>query len=117
MENKTSFKSIMLTYGLYLGIAGIIAQMINYSFGNKYDPSLIMKIIPYLLVIGFVFLGLKLDKNPDMSEEEMEMGIMIFKKMMNPAVMLPTIVLMRLILGFFVSLIAGLIMKKEETQF
>lgn len=174
MENKTSFKSIMLTYGLYLGIAAIVVSVANYSFGNIYKPHWIISTLNFVLTIAFIVLGIKLlkqqnngflrvgeaiklgvgialisgilgaiyfvifsnyiepefvskmgefqeqillDKFPDMDEALLEQQIEMSKKFMTPSIMAGMAIVGNVIVGFIISLIAGLIMKKEETQF
>jgi hypothetical protein len=63
MENQASATKTMLTYGLYLGIVSIIVSVANYSFGNIYKPHWSINIINYLLMIGFIALGLKAFKD------------------------------------------------------
>jgi len=174
MENKTSFKSIMLTYGLYLGIAAIIVSVANYSFGNIYKPHWIINVLSFLLMIVFIVLGIKVlktqnggflrlgeaiklgvgiallsgilgaiyflvfssyiepefttkmgefqeqmmyEKFPDMDEAMIEKQVEMSKKFMTPGIMAGMAIVGNVIFGLIISLIAGLIMKKEETQF
>lgn len=174
MENKISFKTIMLTYGLYLGITSIILSVANYSFGNIYEPHWIKGLLEYLLIIGFIVLGLKAlkqenngflrlgdaiklgigialvagiitaiyffifinyietdfitkmlefqeqmqyEKSPDMDEALIEKQIEMTKKFMTPGIIAGMTIVGNVIIGLIISLIAGLIMKKEETEF
>jgi hypothetical protein len=174
MENKVSFKSIMLTYGLYLGIASVILAVANYSFGNIYKPHWAVNTISYLLMIALIVLGLKafkdhnngflklgqaiklgvgialisgilgaiyffvfssyiepdfstkmadfqeqmmLEKFPDMDEAIIEQQLEMSRKFMSPGIMAGMAVVVNIIMGLIISLIAGLIMKKEETEF
>lgn len=174
MENKTSFKSIMLTYGLYSGIAAIIVTVANYSFGNIYKPHWIISTLNFILMVAFIVLGIKVlkqqnngflrlgeaiklgvgialisgilgaiyfivfsnyiepefitkmgefqeqmlyEKFPDMDEALIEQQIEMSKKFMTPSMMAGMAIVGNVIFGLVISLIAGLIMKKEETQF
>ncbi|MDJ0645047.1 MAG: DUF4199 domain-containing protein [Flavobacteriaceae bacterium] len=61
MENQQnpSRKSIMLNYGLYLGIASILLSVLNYSFGNTYEPHWSLNVLGIVLLIVFAVLGIK----------------------------------------------------------
>ena len=175
MENTTTTtKSIMLTYGLYLGLVSVIISVANYSFGNVYKPHMAVNIISYVLIIAFIVLGLRAykignkgflrlgeaikigvgialvsgiiaaiyffmfssyvepdftekmgefqeqlmyEKFPEMDEEIIEKQIEMSKKFMSPSIMAGMTIIGNLIIGLIISLIAGLIMKKEETDF
>jgi len=174
MENKISSKSIILTYGLYLGIASILLLVVNYSFGNIYNPHWTVNVFSYILIIVFIVLGIKVfktknngflnladaiklgvgialvsgiigaiyffvfssfiepdftlkvsefqeqllyEKFPDMDEALIEQQVEMSKKFMTPGIMAGMTIVGNVIIGLIISLIAGLIMKKEETQF
>lgn len=173
MENQASAKNTMLTYGLYLGITSIIISVLNYSFGNIYKPHWSVNVLTYLVMIGFIVLGLKafkeanngflklgqaikiglgialisgiisiiyflvfskfiepdfitnlrefqeqvmLEKFPDMDEAIIEKQIEMSNKFMSPGIMSAFVLAGSLIMGLIFSLIAGLIMKKDEDQ-
>lgn len=61
MENqqKPSRKSIMLNYGLYLGVASILLSVLNYSFGNVYEPHWSLNVLGIAILIVFAVLGIK----------------------------------------------------------
>ena len=59
MENQNSSKKVMLTYGIYLGVATIIVSLLNYSFGNVYQPHWIISVVNILLMVAFIALGIK----------------------------------------------------------
>jgi len=63
MENKVSLKSVMLTYGVYLGIASIVLAVANYSFGNIYNPHWIVNTLSYVLTIALIVIGIKVFKD------------------------------------------------------
>jgi hypothetical protein len=56
---KTSSKSIMLNYGIILGIATVIISVANYAFGNAYEPHWSVNVISLLLMIALIVLGIK----------------------------------------------------------
>ena len=55
-----------------------------------------------------------LQQNPDMPKEQMEMGLSIAKKFMNPAIAIPITIVMFAFIGLIYSLIIGAIVKKER---
>ena len=57
-----------------------------------------------------------LTENPTMSDEQVEMGLSMIKKFMNPAIAIPFTIAMFAFLGLIYSLIIGAIMKKENPQ-
>lgn len=173
MENQqTSVKSIILNYGLILGIITILFSVIIYAMqGVNLQPPLWQTIIGYLFSIGAIYMGIKkfkeinnnlslgqaiktgigialiggiliavftfiftkfiepgfqgmllehaqeqmLESNPDVSDEQMEASLKITKMFTSPTLLLPIIVIGKLITGLIVSLIVGLIMKKDES--
>ncbi len=59
MENQVSSKSIILNYGLYLGIATVLINLVNYAMGNHLDPHWSIGVISGALFIGFIIYGIK----------------------------------------------------------
>ncbi|MGB0776613.1 MAG: DUF4199 domain-containing protein [Flavobacteriaceae bacterium] len=60
MENQTtSSKSIMLNYGLYLGIAGILIQVIIYALGLSYEQPWYAGVIGFVITAVLIFMGSK----------------------------------------------------------
>lgn len=60
MENQTtSSKSIMLNYGLYLGLASILIQLIKYVLGMTYEIVWWESVLGFVISIVFIFLGTK----------------------------------------------------------
>ena len=60
MENqKSSAQSIMLNNGLMLGLISILIGVLNYAFGNVYEPHWIISVIGILITIAFIVLGIK----------------------------------------------------------
>ena len=55
-----------------------------------------------------------LQQNPDMPAEQMEMGLSMAKKFMNPVFSIPITVIMFAFIGLIYSLILGAIVKKER---
>ena len=60
MENqKVSSKQIMLNYGLLLGLASVILSLVNYTFGDAYNPHWSNTVIGILVLAAFIVLGIK----------------------------------------------------------
>jgi hypothetical protein len=57
-----------------------------------------------------------LAKNPEMTSEEIEMGLSMVKKFMNPLIVLPVTLAMYSFFGLIYSLIVGAIVKNEKPQ-
>ena len=60
MENQTtSSKSIMLNYGLYLGLASILILLIKYVLGMTYEQVWWESVISFAISIVLIFMGTK----------------------------------------------------------
>jgi hypothetical protein len=60
MENqKSSSTSIMLNYGLMLGLVSILTAVVNFAFGDIYKPHWIISVISLAISVLFIVLGLK----------------------------------------------------------
>lgn len=59
MENQVNSKSIILNYGLYLGVLSVIASLIKYATGNLYVIEFYSAIVGIVLLIVFVILGIR----------------------------------------------------------
>jgi hypothetical protein len=57
-----------------------------------------------------------ISKNPEMTGEEMEMGLSVIKKFMNPLIVFPFTLAMYSFIGLIYSLIIGAILKNEKPQ-
>jgi hypothetical protein len=57
-----------------------------------------------------------LAKNPNMTEDQVEMGLGMIKKFMNPLIAFPVTVAMYAFFGLIYSLIIGAIVKKDHPQ-
>jgi Protein of unknown function (DUF4199) len=56
------------------------------------------------------------EKNPEMTSEQIEISISMMKKFSHPAILLPISVLMYAFIGLIYSLIIGAIIKKDRNQ-
>ncbi len=59
MENQANSKSIILNFGLYYGIAGVILSLVFYALGMHYDPGVAGMLLGLVMMIAFVVLPLK----------------------------------------------------------
>ncbi len=58
-QPKVTRKSIMLNYGLLLGFVSIVIALLNYVFGDLYDPHWIMIVASTVSSIAIIVLGIK----------------------------------------------------------
>ena len=63
MENQVNSKSIILNYGLYLGIAGIFIHLLFYASGSLIDNLQIVGLVGFIPLIALLVLGIKKFKN------------------------------------------------------
>jgi Co/Zn/Cd efflux system component len=175
MENKPNqSKNIMLTYGLYLGVASILISVVYYVLGMAYENDWKKSVISIAVSGLILFLGIKKFKesnegfltvgqaiktglgislvagiisviytiifmmfiepefvnnlvevtrqktyedNPELTEEQVDGAMEIVKKMSSPGMMSAFILLASLFFGFVISLISGLILKKEQNTY
>lgn len=58
-QPKVTRKSIMLNYGLLLGFVSIVIALLNYVFGDLYNPHWIMIVASTVSSIAIIVLGIK----------------------------------------------------------
>lgn len=61
MENKAT--KTMLTFGLILGFASILIELVNYAFGNIYQPHWIISLLKFVVPIVLLSYGIYTFKN------------------------------------------------------
>ena len=59
MENQASSKSVILNFGIYLGVIGIFLQLIEFARGTHLDNSKISGAVSIISVIVLISLGIK----------------------------------------------------------
>lgn len=60
MENqKTTSKSIILNYGLYLGIASVLISLIVYAMGDSLSPHWSVSILGFIVLIALIVMAIK----------------------------------------------------------
>ena len=89
-------------------IAALIYGLFNIAFNFIY-PEFINEMIS-------ITQDDMIKQNPDITSKEMEMGIEMMKKFMNPLIVLPVTLAMYSFFGLIYSLIVGAIVKNENPQ-
>lgn len=90
-------------------VAGVIAVIFNYIFMNYIDPDFIQKAMEFSR-------EQMIEQNPNMSQEQLDNAMEISSKFMSPGIMSAFAIISTLFFGFLISLVAGLIMKKNPPQ-
>lgn len=104
----TLSQAIKIGVGIAL-IAGIMGAIYQLIFINFIEPDFIenMMEMQYNQMI---------EKNPNMSKEQLEMSIEMGKKFSSPWITSAISIIASLFFGLIISLFAGLVMKKENTH-
>ena len=112
---KTKLNSGFITFGecLKIGvticvIAGLISALFSSVFGMifpEYFEEMYRKVSRMMM-----------EKNPQMTTEQLDMAISMMKKFSNPAIAIPVSVVMYAFIGLIYSLIIGAIVKKDPNQ-
>ena len=112
---KTNSNSGFITFGecLKIGvticvIAGLISALFSSVFGMifpEYFEEMYRKVSRMMM-----------EKNPQMTTEQLDMAISMMKKFSNPAIAIPVSVVMYAFIGLIYSLIIGAIVKKDPNQ-
>lgn len=112
---KNKMNSGFITFGecLKIGVsicalAGLLYGLFSSAFGLIF-PEFIDDILRKSR-------SAMLSEDPNMSSEQVEMGLSMIKKFMNPAIAIPFTIAMYAFLGLIYSLIIGAITKKENPQ-
>lgn len=174
MENQEiTPKQIMLNYGLMLGFASVLINVVLYAAGKTYDQHWSVGVISTLITVAVIILGIKKIKDlnggfltlsealktglgialisgiiavvymlifsnfiepeyfarmlevqqqkmmetyPNFSDEQLEAYAETAKKMSGPMITSAVVIIGSLFLGFVISLIGGLIMKKSDEE-
>jgi len=90
-------------------IAGIIGAIFNYIFVTMIEPDFVNQMLELTREN-------MLENNPEMTDEQVEMGLSITEKMMQPWIMSALAIIVSMFFGFIISLIAGLIMKQNRPE-
>lgn len=59
MENQASSKSIILNYGLYLGIISVLVSLVLYATGNHLQPHWSVSVLNAVIMIVMIVMGMK----------------------------------------------------------
>ncbi len=90
-------------------IAGIVAVIFNYIFMNFIDPDFVQKTLDFSR-------EQMIEKNPNMTQEQIDTAMGMSAKFMSPWIMSAFALIATLFFGFIISLVAGLIMKRNPPQ-
>ena len=104
---------LSLGQGLKTGIAIAMISVVIYII---YTMIFMYVISPESVEHGMEIARQKLMENPNMSEEQIEQALEMQKKFSGPAFLIPIMLIMSLFIGFVISLIASLIMKKTDEE-
>jgi len=109
-ENNGGFMS--LGEGLKTGMAialigGILIVVYNYLFFTVIEPDFVAQVMENAEKQMY-------EQNPNMTEEQAEMGLSMAEKFTSPLMMSIFTMIGTLFFGFIISLIAGLIMKNNK---
>ena len=102
---------LSLGQGIKTGIAIALISSVVYII---YTLLFMNVISPESMEQGLEIARQKLMDNPNMSEEQIEAAIEMQKKFTGPTFLIPIMLIFSLFIGFVVSLIASLIMKRTE---
>jgi hypothetical protein len=102
-------EAIKLGVGIAL-ISGILGAIYFLIFVKFIEPDFIKN-------IGEFQEQFMLENYPEMDEAMIEKQIEMSKKFMSPGIMAGMTIVINILFGLVISLVAGLIMKKEETEF
>jgi len=59
MENQANSKSIIINYGLILGVLGVLLHLTMYATNNLLDPHWSFSALTFILFIGIIVFGIK----------------------------------------------------------
>lgn len=90
-------------------VAGLISVVFNYFFMNYIDPDFIQKSLDFSR-------EQMIEKFPEMPQEQIDSSMEISAKFMSPWIMSAIAILSTLFFGFIISLVVGLIMKRNPPQ-
>ena len=110
---KLNANFISITESLKIGVsicilAAIISSIFSALF-NFFIPEYFDEIVKKAKMV-------MIRDNPQMTSEQMEMGISFMKKFANPAIAIPATIVMYAFIGLIFSLIIGVILKKDAYQ-
>lgn len=90
-------------------IAGLIAVVFNYIFMNYIDPDFIEKTMEFSR-------EQMISDNPNLTQQQIDNAMEISAKFMSPGIMSAFAIIATLFFGFLISLVSGLIMRKNPPQ-
>ena len=104
---------LSLGQGLKTGIAIAMISAVVYII---YTMIFMFVISPESMEHGLEIARQKLMENPNITEEIIEQSLEMQKKFQSPTFLIPIMLIVSLFIGFVISLIATLIMKKTDEE-
>jgi len=90
-------------------IAGLISAIYQLVLTQVIDPEYMNKLADFQY-------QKMIESNPKMTQEQLDMSVNMMKKFSSPYIVFPVTIIMSLFFGFIISMILGLIMKKQPAQ-
>ena len=59
MENQANSKSVIINYGIILGVVSILINLTLYAMGKSFEPGIPFTIISFIAPIAIIILGIK----------------------------------------------------------
>lgn len=112
-KNNNGFLTLGQALKIGMGIAviaGVITSLYQVAFNEFIDPELVKSITDEQLQKS-------LEMNPDMTQEQLDASRKMVEFFSSPGVIVGAGILWNCFVGFVISLISGLIMKKTEDSF
>lgn len=110
-KNKINGGYISLTESLKVGISIAFVAALVYAIFSVIFNLIFPEFIDEMVAISR---NAMIKQNPNVSEAELEMGLSMMKKFMNPYIVFPATLAMYSFMGLIYSLIIGAILKKES---
>ena len=104
---------LSLGQGLKTGIAIAMISAVVYII---YTMVFMFVISPESMEHGLEIARQKLMENPNMTDEIIEQSLAMQKKFQSPTFLIPIMLIVSLFIGFVISLIASLVMKKTDEE-
>lgn len=112
-KNKMNNGFISFGTVLKIGVVVCILAALVYSIFNAVFSQLFPEYFEEMLNKAAILIR---EKNPQLTEEQVEASISMSKKFMNPVFSIPLTILMFAFIGLIYSLIIGAIVKKDAYQ-
>mgnify|MGYP003635031183 CR=1 FL=1 len=132
MENQANSKNIILNYGLYLGVIGIIVHLTLWASGQGVKIGLGITMISAVIAVAYTLLftnvieptfqqqamdfQAKAWEDAGLTSDQIESSVAMAEKFNSPAIVSAMILAFSAFIGFVFSAIIAAIMKKSEEE-